>query len=173
MRLIHVLQRIPFFLVLLPVFFVLHGFNEDFGYIDFSDCLILMALYSGAAVLLFLIFLFIFKDPVKAALPSTYLMAFYLFFGAIHEFLGRHSISHRYGLAFSGFVIGGILLCTWLKRRQHFRKLVNFLNLLLLIYLLFDTGSIVRKVLSNSSIQIPSYSIAGAAVPCDTCGRPD
>jgi Sulfatase len=173
MPLKNILQRIPLFLVLLPVFFVLHGFKEDFGYIDFSDCLLLMAIYSGLAISLFLIFFLFFRAPVKAALLSAYLIAFYLFFGAMHEFLGSHSISHRYGLVFSGFVMGGILLCIWLKRRQHFRKPVYFLNLLLLVYLLIDTASIVRKSLSNGISSIPSYSKAGSVVPCDTCRRPD
>jgi hypothetical protein len=167
------LQQIPFFLVLLPVFFVLHGFNEDFKYLNFGDCLVLMALYLGANLLLFLVFLLIFKNRVKAALLSSFLMAFYLFFGAMHEFLGDHEMPHRYTFAFAGFMITGILLILGLKRKQNFYRLSFFLNILFLLYLLVDLGSILRKVVSPGLPLFPSPSIQGLSDHCDSCARPD
>jgi Sulfatase len=151
----------------------LHGFEEDFEYLNFSDCFLLMAAYSVAAIVLCLLFQLCYKNFTKAALLTAYLMAFYLFFGALHDFLGNHSIPHRYGLAFSGFVICGILLLLWLNKRQHFRVLVFFLNVLFVIYLVFDTGSIIRKALSTGPSLFSSYSIPGTGKACDTCRRPD
>jgi hypothetical protein len=167
------LRQIPFFLVLLPVFFVLHGFNENFDYINFVDCLVLIVLYSGSALLLFLLFLLLFKRPVQAALLTSYLAAFYLFFGALHAFLGEHSISHRYGLMLSGFVILGVLLLIGLKGIRSFYRLSFFLNLLFLLYLFMDIVSIAGKVFPSRHFHPPSYDAIRSEDKCDSCAKPD
>ena len=53
------LKKIPFYVLLLPVFFVIHGCLEYYGYISFSDALLLTVTYCAGAGLLFgLFFLF-------------------------------------------------------------------------------------------------------------------
>ena len=48
-----ILQQIPLFLFLQPIFFVLHGLKENFGYINGKDCLLLAITYCGSAALLY------------------------------------------------------------------------------------------------------------------------
>ena len=165
------LRRYPFFLLLLPIFFVIHGLNEAFFYISFADCLVLIAWYAGAALLLFVIFRLVFKNNIAAALFSSFLMAFYLFFGAIHDFLGDHHIPHRYTLALAGFVLIGIVLVV--RRRRDLRSFVFFLNLLFLVYLIVDTGGIISKAIKRGAFPAPSYPLQAGASGCDTCSRPD
>jgi Sulfatase len=165
------LRRYPFFLLLLHIFFVVHGLNAAFSYIPLAGCLVLMAWYEGAALLLFMIFRLLFKNTVAAALFSSFLMAFYLFFGAIHDFLGDHHIPHRYTLALAGFLLIGIVLVV--RRRGDWRSFVLFLNVLFLVYLLVDTGGIIGKAIRPGAISAPSYPLRASADGCDTCPRPD
>lgn len=167
------LRRYPFFLLLLPIFFVIHGFNEAFAYTSFSDCAILMALYAAAAFLLFAVFRLLFANIAAAALFSSFLMAFYLFFGAIHDFLGDHHIPHRYTLALAGFVLVCVLLLVRIRSKRGWGSFVLFLNLLFLVYLLVDTVGIIRKVATSGGVRVPSYAFSRAANACDTCSRPD
>jgi hypothetical protein len=167
------LQRYPFFLLLLPIFFVIHGFNEAFAYVGFGDCAILIARYAAAALLLFAVFRLLFKNTVAAALFSSFLMAFYLFFGAIHDFLGDHHIPHRYTLALAGFVVVGVLLLVRIRRKRGWGTAVLFLHLLFLVCLLVDTGGIIHKAATTGSSNVSRYTFAETASGCDTCSRPD
>ncbi|HSB93839.1 MAG TPA: hypothetical protein VLC28_11995, partial [Flavitalea sp.] len=58
----------PYFVFLLPLFFVLHGLNENFGFVKFRDGLELWLVYSAVLVVLFGIFFLLLKKSVKAAL---------------------------------------------------------------------------------------------------------
>jgi hypothetical protein len=167
------LRRYPFFLLLLPIFFVIHGFNEAFAYVSASDCAILMASYAVAALLLFAVFRLLFKNSIAAALFSSFLMAFYLFFGAIRDFLGRHHISHRYTLVLVVFVVAGVLLLVRIRRKRGWATFVLFLNLLFLVYLLVDIGGIIQKSATIGTPRVSPYPLAATGNACDTCSRPD
>src|ERR1700677_1934935 len=81
------LQTIPFFVFLLPVFFVLHGYRENLGYIHPGEAVLLTGVYLiGSAVIFGLTFL-LYRNRAKAALAAGFLLAFYFFFGAIQDFL--------------------------------------------------------------------------------------
>ena len=53
-----VFQEVALYLFLIPVFFVLHGYVENFGFIGIGECLLLMLTYGGVSALLYFIFLF-------------------------------------------------------------------------------------------------------------------
>ena len=68
------LQTIPFFVFLLPVFFVLHGYRENLGYIHPAEAILLTGVYLiGSAVVFGLAFLF-YRNTVKAALAAGFLL---------------------------------------------------------------------------------------------------
>jgi hypothetical protein len=171
------LQHTPVFLFLLPVFFVLHGVNENFGYINVPDCLLLMITYTGAAALLYFLFLPFLKNYVRAALMATYLMAFYCFFGAVHDFFKLQlGFFYRYVYLLPVFLILGLLLLAFLKRTTHpFIKLSLFINLLLIIYLVVDSGGIVWKLIYPPPNKLAVYSFAehNNYVACNGCSKPD
>src|SRR5258708_39639334 len=96
------LQHTPLFLFLLPVFFVVHGFLENYGYINIPECLLLTLTYCGAAAFLYFLFSLFYKNYIKSALIATYLVAFYLLFGAIHDFLRQVSLFlYKYSVVLS------------------------------------------------------------------------
>jgi len=171
------LQNTPVFLFLLPVFFVLHGVNENFGYINVPDCLLLMITYTGACALLYFLLLPLFNNYVKAALMAAYLMGFYCFFGAVHDFLKAHTSSlHRYTILIPAFLILGIVILIYLKRKKSsFIKLSLFINTLFLIYLAVDGGGILWKMVFPTPNKLAVYSFAknNTYGTCSDCAKPD
>src|SRR5215467_4455271 len=152
------LIRQPFFIILIPVFFVLHGCKENFGFIEFRDGLLLTISYLLAAIILFILFLFIFKNKIKAALLTSLLMSWYLFFGFIHDSLKTHiRFLSKYSFLISLLLISIVVSFVYLKRsRNKFTRLTLYLNLIFLIYIVVDGVSIGSKSLHPS---VNKYSI--------------
>src|SRR5438045_96822 len=84
------LQTYPLYVLLLPLFFVLHGYNENFGFVEGKDILLLVLIYGGTAVALYGLFWLFYRNRIKASLLTIYALSFYLFFGAIKDFLRLH-----------------------------------------------------------------------------------
>lgn len=172
-------MKSPFFLFLLPVFFVFHGFVENERFIRFSDCLPLIGIYLAAALVLYLLSWLLLKNAVKAALLAGWMLAFYFFFGAFHDFLRKHAIFlHRYSLLLPLFGVLTILLIVVLRKRNTFSRLPLFLNSLLLLYILIDGISLIpgalRGALGREASKSSDYSqLPGTYKVCDTCANPD
>ena len=88
---IRIIQKYPLYLVLLPIFFVLHGFVENFGFIDLKEAGLLLLSYLFLAMSIATFSWFFFRNWNRSALITTFWMAFFFFFGALHEFLKEHS----------------------------------------------------------------------------------
>jgi len=168
-------MRSPAFLFLLPVFFVFHGFVENYRFISFLDCLSLMAIYSVAALVLYLLAWLIFKNTIKPALLAAFILSFYFFFGTFHDFLRMHAIFlHRYIFLLPFFAVVTVLLILFLRKRNTFSRLPLFLNSLLLIYLLIDGVSLALGATGRALLKPSSYSLPkGTYKTCDTCSKPD
>ena len=90
-RFITYLKTNPLYLVLLPVFFVLHGYLENFGFISVSDAAVLCVSYVFLTIAINVFSWFFFRNWTKAAVITVIWMSFFFFFGALHEFLKEHS----------------------------------------------------------------------------------
>jgi Sulfatase len=134
------LRTIPLFVFLLPVFFVLHSYRENFGYIHPGEAVLLGVVYLiGAAIVFGLAFLW-YRNAEKAALAAAFLLGLYFFFGAIQDFLKAylHPLS-RYGILVPILLIAGIAWIIFLGRtRRPFLQWFFYLNSLFILYLLFD-----------------------------------
>jgi hypothetical protein len=172
-----IFQDVAVYLFFIPVFFVLHGYLENFGFIGIGESLLLMLTYGGASALLYLIFLFFYREHIKAALLSTYIMGFYLFFGAFHDFFKDHDIPlHRYSLIIPLFLVFLIFGLVYLKKiKKPFSRSTLFLNLLFLIYLAIDVVGIGWKFFHPNPNKLSAYEFASKSsyAPCDTCAKPD
>ena len=49
-KLLHIIRTKPVFLFLLPVFFVLHGYMENYDFVPVKDALLLTGIYLGASL---------------------------------------------------------------------------------------------------------------------------
>ncbi|MES1226744.1 MAG: hypothetical protein ABUT20_65320, partial [Bacteroidota bacterium] len=57
-------RKWPLYVLLLPVFFVLHGVRENFGFILPADYLPLILFYCIAAMTIYLLFYLLYRKPI-------------------------------------------------------------------------------------------------------------
>ena len=168
-----------FYLVLLPIFFVLHGFLENFGFVSVKNAAILVVIYSAMSLAICLFSYFFFRDFKKASLITVIWLIFFFFFAALHDWLKFHSpirLFHRY----SFLLTISILLLVWLfiflkKTSIRFYRFSLFLNVLLIIYIVIDIAGIVWKSNDKNQSRLSVYSFAQRKefTICDTCNKPD
>lgn len=176
---IRYLRTQPWFVLLLPVFFVLHGFAEHFGFIAFHDTLLLMGTYCLFAAIVYGFSWLFFKNRIKAALITSAWMVFYLFFGAFFDFLRDYAPArffYKYSVLVPVFMLLLFAFFIYLKRTKHpFYRLTLFLNVLLLVYLVVDVISISWKSINPLTNKLANYDFVQDnhyRIP-DTCSRPD
>jgi hypothetical protein len=107
---------------MLPVFFLLHEFVENFGFIPLKEAVILCLFYVLATLLVWGIFFLVFRNWSRSALFTLFLMCFYLFFSALHELFKKHlgsTLFSRYSFLMPLFLILFIFLFIFLKRSQE------------------------------------------------------
>jgi hypothetical protein len=164
-----------FFLFLLPLFFVLNGFNRNYGLVPWSDVPVLAGIYLAASVVVALLFLLLFRSWRKAAVAAFLLMAFHFFFGPVHDWLKAvlgDSFPVRYSFILPAALTGWVLLVRYIyKTKRPFRRFTNFFNLLLLVLLLIDATQLSYRNMSRgkeNTAAVPHGFTAG-----DTCSSPD
>jgi hypothetical protein len=171
------ISGIGFYVFLIPVFFVLHGALENFGFVGLRDCFFLLLSYLLAAIVIFLMGGLLFRNPLKASLFTAFLLSFYLFFGALIDFFKAHIpfLSH-YSVLMPLFLISTVLIVLYLKKtKKELYKITFFLNILLIIYLLFDTASLIWKWSQPDKDQLAIYGgdLKNNYTACADCKDPD
>lgn len=173
-KLTNIIQK-PFFLILLPLFYFLHTAMQNFSPLLVKDAFILFALYTGAAFILALFFWLLFKNPVKASLAAFIVMAYNFFFGSAYDFL-KHQFGQIFFIKFS-FILPltlllFIILIVFLKKsKKNLLHIVKYLNILLIVLILIDTGTLLYKIINNKGQHVENLS--GKFIKCDTCIKPD
>ena len=173
----HLIQHFktrPWFLPLVPVFFVLHGFLENFGFVSVREALLLAGIYCTATGLIFLLFYLFYKNILKAALITAYTVGAYLFFGACHDFflahiplLGKYSVS-------LGILLGLFFILLFrLKKRTVSNRPVLLLNLVLLAYVLIDLGLVTTRFINPPANKLGLMSTRLAYQPVRQTEKPD
>jgi Sulfatase len=169
----------PFYVLLLPVFFVTHGILENFGFIGINDAIVLCLTYLLAAIVLVAFFYLFFRSLSKATLATTLCMGIFLLFGAVQDFLRTNTpipalSKYSFLLPALGILLAISFFC--LKRTNSpLHRLTKLLNLLLAIYLLVDLSWIVIKAISPDQDKLSVYNFDDKHhyKTCDTCSRPD
>lgn len=169
-----ILNTKPIYLLLLPFFFALHGYNQYFDLIPLKDTLKLGLFYTIVSLLLFLTCLLIYKKYTKAGILSFLILSFQLFFGNIQDFLkSLHSFSFlsKYSFLLPITVIALIVIAIKLKKTSNkLHKLTLYLNGLFLVLLLFDIGT---SIIKNSNIKKRVVINEAIGTKCDTCSKKD
>lgn len=173
-KILHIFKTKPVFLFLLPIFFVLHGFAENYGFIPVKDALVLTIVYLAVSICLSLLCWLVYRNFTKANLVAFYLMSFNFFFGSLHDELKEivpRSFITKYTFILPATLILLIILIIWLKKRKKpLYKLTYYLNVLFIILLAAELFLVTRKSLtSNKQIN----SIPAGFTSCDTCSKPD
>jgi hypothetical protein len=167
------IQREPVYLFLLCLFFVFHGYTENFDFIPVKDAALLLLVYLFASLVLSGLLWLIFRNTSKTAFVAFLMMAFYFFFGAIYDriiYTAPGSFFSKYTVIIGGFIF--ILLIMAVTLFRYKRSLVKFnyvLNVFLLLLLLVDTVWLVAKMIDPKVLSHASEKIS----VCDSCDKPD
>ncbi|RYY99638.1 MAG: hypothetical protein EOO11_04300 [Chitinophagaceae bacterium] len=153
---------------LLPLFFVGHGLSQYLFFVPAGHAVWLLVQYLLAAALAWILFRRLYRDGAKAALATFVTLACYLFFGAVRDALSQvwpGGLLLRYGVLlplWGGlWAVGLYAIGRWsLLPRLH-----RFLNLLLLLLIGIDAGSI--------GVQLATKPEPRSFHNCSGCSRPD
>lgn len=172
---LHSIKTKPAFVYLLSIFFVLHGFRENFGFIPWIDALLLMAVYLLASVFLVGLFWLIYRNFLRAGLLAFFIMSFQFFFGTVHDNLKKifeGSFMAKYSFVLSAALIFFILLVVFFKKiKEHsLLRLATYLNSLMIVLLLVDGVLLLGKLISK---QKSLYTLPRQFTKCDGCPKPD
>ncbi len=164
----------PLYLLLLPFFFALHGYNQYFDLVPLKDTLKLGLNYAIVSLILFLICLLIYKKYTKAGILSFLILSFQLFFGNIQDFLkSLHSFSFlsKYTFILPISFIAFIVIAIKLKKTANkLHTLTQYLNGLFFVLLLYDIGA---AFINNSNKKIRTVQTEAFGTNCDTCSKKD
>src|SRR5690242_18190343 len=155
--------RFPYFLWLLPLFFVWHGFTENYPLVPLKDSSLLFLFYTGVATLLFFLFLLIFRNVRKAGLAAFAILCIQFFFGGVHDFLKKMApgaFFTKYNLILPLILLSVIVFLILLKRsKRNFIRTARYLNTLLLVLLIVDAGIfLVRKKTTETLKSVPGMT---------------
>jgi len=132
----HFIATQPVFFLLLPVFFVFHGYMENYNFVPVKDALLLTGLYLVSSLLLSIIFWLLYRNFTKANLAAFLIMAFHFFFGSIHDGLKKlfpGSFISKYTFFLPAVAVFFIVIIILIKKRkQPLKKMTYYLNVLLL-----------------------------------------
>ena len=163
------------FLYLLPVFFVLHGYRQNFDFVPVKDALLLTGIYLLASLVLFSLSWLFYHNFYKASLLAFCIMAFHFFFGALHDlgkkiFDNSFLVKYSFILPFSFILFIVLVILSQKNKQKFFFKLTKYLNWVLLLLILTESGSLVCNISAtrkNDTVQVPN-----GFSPCDSCFKP-
>lgn len=142
------LKKIPLFLFLLVLFFCLHGSVENYGFIGVGEVVTLGLVISGCILLFFLVVFLFTRDYLLSALICFFVSLWYLFFGAIDDWIKSKSFlsfMHGYAFLLPLLLVASIVWTIYLRRHKAAQnKWAFYLNLLLLIYCGIDGFLLLR-----------------------------
>lgn len=170
----NIFKKYPLFLFLLPLFFVLHGFTENFGIVPPTEASQLFLKYCGFSIILTFLFWVLYKNFTKAGLIVFLIMAYNFFFGKLHDIsksLLGNFFFNKYSFIIPVSFLLLILLILYLKKtNKKFISITKYLNWLFLILIIIDVGNLVSKINKNHQSPIP---ISQKFTDCNTCPKPD
>jgi hypothetical protein len=174
-RLTILLKKYPLFLYLLPVFFVLHGFTENYDFVPAKDAVSLTGIYLGFSLFFLFIFRLFYKNWMKAAIIAFFVMAFHFFFGSIQDalrnmFPGSFITKYVFILPTS-FCLFVLLLIFLKKRKKPLQRLAFYLNFLFVLLIVMDTIWLISKTIAGG--EKDAAGLSKEFVPCPDCPKPD
>jgi hypothetical protein len=171
----HFLKRYPVFVLLLPLFFVVHGVGENYGSVAAADALWLILVYAAAALVTAGAGWLLFRDCTKASLLAFALMGYHFFFGVLQDglrasFAGTFVARYSFILPVS-FLFFAVLIWVLKRTKNTLRPLSAYLNLLLLVLLSVEAATMGSYGFRTKATAAAAPQLGLTA--CDACSRPD
>lgn len=168
-----------FIAIAFPLFFILHGVNEQFGLISNISIAKLSLYYLAVAVAVAVISKIILKDYERAVVFMFILLCIFFFFGAAKDFIrGMRAASFgRYSIFLPATIIVTVVSYLLIRRTtDSMKRAVLFIRSLLTICIFLETCILIYNVFSHKEQQkdlgdIDYHIISGINVP-DSVQRP-
>jgi hypothetical protein len=145
------LKTASIFFLLLPVFFIVHNYKLYYGLVSVQISLIgLVILIAASCLIFFLIFIFL-RSQQKAALITTLIATFYLFFGNIKDFISGNtflSAAAKYSIMVPVIILVIAIVSLVIIKTKVRPGLILFLNLLLSVFIVIDVADLKFKTSS-------------------------
>lgn len=168
------LQTVPLFLLLLPVFFLVHLLTDYFRLISLGQ-LFIQETFWYLIVSTALFFLLIRKK--KLALLAFVLQFVFFFFGPMHLFLKENlRFLSQYTVLLPLLGVAFLAIAYFvLRSRTPFNKAHQYLNILLLVLLGYEIVLISLLNITDGKVRTfrKDFPIAENFKGCDTCTNPD
>lgn len=152
------LKTKPYFPFLLVLFFILHGTVENFGFIYFSEIAKTGFTILFVVALFYFILWFFVKNTTKAALICFFISTWMLFFGAIFDWIKSIAFLfwlHSYTVFVPCMLFSFFVFIVYIRNRTALQnKLCFYLNVLLLVFCLFDISILAFKLIPQHKISI-------------------
>ena len=167
--------KYPFFLLLLPFFFVLHGYGQYFPEIHLKTAGLLLLKYAIAVAAMAILFWPLLKNRLKTSLIIFLLLAINLFWGSTLDFVKANSgipflTRYIFILPFTFIIILAVFI--YLKKtKSSLTKIFLYLNLLFLLLIAVDIAGIFLKFPERKEQKVADLD--KQIIPCDTCKKPD
>lgn len=145
------LKKHPYFLLLMPLFFCLHGGEQNFGFIELQEVVEIFVVLAGGILIVFFIFYFFSKNGSLSALVTMFISVWYLFFGVIKDLFSRWQLAVSYKFILPSLAISTVVVFLLLRKNKAIhQKLYLYLNVLLFLYCFIDIGFIAAKYFSGN-----------------------
>ncbi len=151
----------PWHIFLLPLFYVLHIYNEYFGILAIAIAIKFLFYYLLLSIAIFSISFLLFKNTIKAGAWTILFLIFFFFFGAMHDFLKSFHlpaflISYKFLLSLA--LILFVLLTAGLRKSKPPLQANRFFLYLFILLFILETGITLFYIFTN---QIKKTDLAG------------
>jgi hypothetical protein len=140
-------QKKILFLFFLPVFFLLHAYNENFGLLPLKVIATLFFQYILITIGTLIVSVVLFKNLNKADTFSLYLLSVFFLFGAFHDYLLSSSVFYfisSYSILVPLFLIVTILIFFYIKLRKDNNAFsMRYFYYLVTIFLILEVGTFI------------------------------
>ena len=167
-------------LILLAIFFILHGYNENFGIIPSELIASLFIKYVLISLAIFVFSLLLFRSRSKAFLYSLCLLFIYYFFGAFYDILKKNIgsgffTSYKFLLP-AIFIFVAAIYFIFKKSKKKFEAALQYCSYLLVIITVLEAGNFVFKYFSDKSfnnLEAKPLEIKNPVGDCSLTQKPD
>jgi hypothetical protein len=166
------LKKYPLFLVLLPLFIIVHIEKNYTHLINYKFVQKELLTLFIAPAIIYLVCRLLLKQVTRASLLSFIILFFFYFAGDIKDSLGKQfpgSAIQNYSLLLPLICMVILVSFLLLKRKEVSDKIIAYINFLALLLIVIDGISLIAK---------PAYSTDKTSVsfennPCQDCKKPD
>ncbi|SHF09182.1 hypothetical protein SAMN02745131_01759 [Flavisolibacter ginsengisoli DSM 18119] len=158
-------QKKVLFLFFLPVFFLLHAYNENFGLLPLRVISYLFLQYILITLCILVLSILLFKNLNKADTFSFYIISVFFLFGAFHDYLQASSLFYfisSYSILIPLFLVVTILLFFYIKLRKDISTFsMRYFYYLVTIFLILEVGTFIYNgithVAASNNLSGPDY----------------